>query len=148
MCFLPMLLALCACAGVRRGRADKPGTISAEKLTEFQAAIEPYAKKARETLPGVKKRYLNGLVEEEMLYVVVRLPDQNGGFEQAYVRVRDWQGEDLLGTVASRLSIAQSQHTGVLISFKEEAIVDWVLVKADGYEEGNYVGRFLEQYKP
>ncbi|NLF24737.1 MAG: hypothetical protein GX589_03660 [Deltaproteobacteria bacterium] len=143
-----LLPLLCACGVERAGRADRPGTISAEKIDQFEAAIEPYVKKARLRLPEVKRRFEKGLDEGETLYVVVRLPRSGGGFEQSYVVVKDWQEQDLLGRVVSRSDTLGPHPSEDPISFKETTILDWVIVKSDGYEEGNFVGRFLEGYRP
>ena len=139
---------LCACSVERAGRADKPGTLSAEKIAQFEEAIMPHVQEARSKLPKVKQRFQEGLDEGEMLYVVVRLPRSGGGFEQTYVVVKDWQGEDLLGAAPGQSVGLAAAPAGELVSFKEGSILDWVIVKPDGYEEGNFVGRFLEGYRP
>ena len=143
-----LLPLLCACSAERAGRADRPGMVGAEKIGQFEAAIEPHVKEARLRLPEVKRRFQEGLDEGETLYVVVRLPRGGGGFEQAYVMVKDWQAGDLLGSVANQSGPLGPQPPADLISFKEAVILDWVIAKSDGYEEGNFVGRFLEGYQP
>jgi len=140
-------MSLCSCVGVHRGKADRPGVVGANEFAVFEEALWPYVRKAQASLPRIKQGYQRGLAEGETLYVVVRLPEP-GGFEQAYVEVQDWQGAELLGVIASRLRPGSPYRIGDLISFKESAVLDWVITKPDGYEEGNFVGRFLEKYRP
>ena len=33
-------------------------------------------------------------------------------------------------------------------SFPESEVLDWTIVHPDGHDEGNYVGKFMEMYKP
>jgi len=38
--------------------------------------------------------------------------------------------------------------SGQRITIPESKIDNWVIVRPDGTEEGNYVGKFLDHYKP
>ena len=141
-----LALLLGACAGVHVGRGDRPGSVSAEEAGRLEAELAPYIEQARRTLPEAKRRYQAGLSGGEALYVTVRLADA-GRFEQVYVLVEDWYGSDLIGRVATRMEAVHGYAPHEMLSFKEGQILDWVITKADGLEEGNFVGRFLESYR-
>lgn len=34
-----------------------------------------------------------------------------------------------------------------MISFAESMLIDWTISKPDGTEEGNYIGKFLDDYQ-
>jgi len=53
----------------------------------------PYVKKARETLPEAKKRYLSGLPKGEHFFVTTRLRGPDGKYEQVFVKVTSWRKE-------------------------------------------------------
>ena len=54
---------------------DKPVLTAAEKQKKFDDAIAPYVKQARETLPGVKTRFLAGLKHGETFFITIRVYD-------------------------------------------------------------------------
>ncbi len=51
-------------------------------------------------------------------------------------------------SIQSSLDIVENYKTGQRITFPETDIDNWVIVRPDGTEEGNYVGKFLDTYKP
>lgn len=114
---------------------------------KFELAIAPYVKKARETLPDAKKKFRRGLRKGEILFVTTRI-HANGTFEQIFVRVKSWEGDSIQGTLASDIAIVPNHHIGEALNCKESEVVDWTISKPDGSEEGNFVGKFLDTYKP
>lgn len=139
--YLCLLMLLAACSAEMAAR--DPRVITRSEYIEINHKMKPYAAKARKTLPLVKQRYHQGLPEGDRLLVTVKLYDADDSFEFAQVSVADWTDEQLLGTITSPLYVVQSYQEGELINFKEDAIVDWTILKADGSREGDYVGRFL-----
>ena len=128
--------------------ADKPAGISGEEqVRRFEEAISPYVSKARETLPRAKKKYLKGLRKGETFFVTTRIRE-NGRYEQVFVRVTAWEGDTIRGLLASDVTIVPNHKRGETMACKESEVVDWTISKADGSEEGNFVGKFLDSYKP
>jgi uncharacterized protein YegJ (DUF2314 family) len=128
--------------------ADKPaGATGSEQIRKFEEAIKPYVKQARQTLPRAKKKYLKGLGKGEILFVTSRLYG-NGRYEQVFVRVTSWEGETIRGLLASDVSVVPNHKRGEDVTCKESEVLDWTISKPDGSEEGNFVGKFLDSYKP
>jgi uncharacterized protein YegJ (DUF2314 family) len=127
---------------------DKPISANAEKLKKFEDAIAPYVKKARETLPEAKKKYLAGLPKDQTFFVTVKLYDSSKKFEQVFVRVTSWKCESIQGILASDLELIHGHSKGDKVNCNESEILDWTISKRDGTEEGNFVGKFLDTYQP
>lgn len=133
---------------VPQAPADRPVAAGdAEGIQKFEEAIAPYIKKARATLPQAKQRYLKGLPKGEQFLVTIRIYDRNGHFEQVFLRVTSWVEHTITGVLASHVSILDYK-VGRAIACKERDVLDWTIRKADGSEEGNFVGKFLDSYKP
>lgn len=127
---------------------DKPNGVNAEQAAAMDRAIAPYVAKARATYPDAKKRYLAGLPPKNIFFVTVRLHDRNGIFEQAFIAVRGIENGKITGTIANDLQIVKDYRNGDKYVCSENDILDWTISKPDGTEEGNYVGKFLDTYKP
>jgi hypothetical protein len=128
--------------------ADKPaGATGSEQIRKFEEAIKPYVKQAKETLPRAKKKYLKGLHKGEIFFVTSRLHG-NGRYEQVFVRVTSWEGETIRGRLASDVSVVPNHKRGEEMTCQESEVLDWTISKPDGSEEGNFVGKFLDSYKP
>jgi hypothetical protein len=127
---------------------DKPIAEATEDVAKYEAAIAPYIQKARETLPDAKKRYLDGLPKGQILYVTIRLTDPQGRFEQAFVKVNSWTGTVIKGALASDMDLVKKYKKGDALTCRDSQVMDWTISKPDGTEEGNFVGKFLDTYKP
>jgi len=124
---------------------DRPHSINNEKqLREFDILIKPYVSKALKTLPKAKSRFLKGLNKGEAFFLTTRIYDYEGNFEQIFVRVISWNNNLIKGTIANRLNRVKGFKYGQLIEFPEKAVLDWLITKANGKEEGNFVGKFLD----
>lgn len=124
---------------------DKPVDITnSEQIKELDKKIAPYVKKAKKTLPDAKKKFSNGLNKGEAFFLTIRLFDKDGKIEQIFVRVKNWNGENITGTIASDLNVVKEYKSGQEINLKEKDILDWLITKSDGSEEGNYVGKYLD----
>jgi len=126
---------------------DKPFQATKEQLVEYDKAIEPYVAKARATYPAAKARFLDGLPPGYSFSVRVRLKDSNGRREDSFLTVTKISGEKITGRLGT-VSLLRSYKTGQTITVNESKIDNWVIVRPDGTEEGNYVGKFLDHYKP
>jgi hypothetical protein len=52
------------------------------------------------------------------------------------------------GVIASDIELVKKHFKGEKYTCKEEDVYDWTISKLDGTEEGNFIGQFLDSYKP
>ena len=136
-------------SGQGQAPADKPVEAKSDKqVKSFEEAIAPYLKKAKETLPDAKKRYLKGLPKGEHFFVTTRLYAPDGKFEQVFVKVTSRKKEEIKGLLASDVASIPNHKRGETITCREADVLDWLISKPDGSEEGNVVGKFLDTYQP
>jgi tetratricopeptide (TPR) repeat protein len=112
---------------------------------EMDKKIKVLIDKARATLPAVKKRYSKGLPPGQILMVTTRLHD-GGRFEQVFVRVNRWEADIITGKLASNVT-TPNHRIGERAQLKEKDVLDWTIMKPDGSEEGNLIGKFLDTCK-
>jgi uncharacterized protein YegJ (DUF2314 family) len=127
---------------------DKPVVSNREQLRKFEDAIAPYVKKAQETLPDAKKKFLAGLPKDQTFYVTIKLYDPSKKYEQVFVKITSWKGQTMQGILSSDLSLIHNHSRGEKLTCNESEILDWTISKPDGTEEGNFVGKFLDTYQP
>ena len=127
---------------------DKPGSATRDQVPRFERAIAPYVAKARATYPDAKNRFLAGLPPKQMFFITTRLHDKDGKWEQAFIQVQSIKDGKVTGTISSDLVIVKTFKIGQTYNFPECDMLDWVITKPDGTEEGNFVGHFLDTYKP
>ena len=135
-------------AAQNKAPQDKPVAANAEQAKKFDAAIAPYVKKAREALPEAKKKYLAGLPQNQIFYVTIKLYDSPKTYEQVFVRITSWKGESIQGILESSLPTIHNHSKGEELTCHESEILDWAILRPDGTEEGNFVGKFLDTYHP
>ncbi len=126
---------------------DQPHALTPQQIAENEGAIAPYIKTARSTYPAARARYLAGLTPGEHFFVVTRLVDSSGHWEQVFVRVTALDGETITGIISSDIKLVTGFKAGQSYSFMEPALIDWLITKPDGSEEGNVVGKFLDTQK-
>ena len=145
-------LALCASSALAQlapnAPADKPLPLTAAQEAAVEKATAPYIKTARETYPAARAKFLAGLPQGETFYVVTRLSDPDGHSEQVFIRVRAIEGDSITGIISSPLQLIRNRSAGQSYTFSEADLLDWLIAKPDGSEEGNVVGKFLDTYKP
>jgi uncharacterized protein YegJ (DUF2314 family) len=128
--------------------ADTSQKVAADKVAAYQKAIAPYIAKARETYPAAKKRYLAGLPPKHVFFLTTKLHDAAGKFEQVFIEVSSIAGGKVTGFIASDIELVEGFKKGAEYTFPETDMLDWLISKPDGTEEGNFVGKFLDHYKP
>ncbi len=128
--------------------ADKSQPVKSSELKAFDAAIKPYVEKARKTYPEAKARFLAGLPVNNFFFVTARLRDDAGRWEQVFIAVREIKDGIISGLIASDIETVSGYQAGNKYSLPESEILDWTISKPDGTEEGNFVGNFLDNYKP
>lgn len=124
---------------------DEPvaASTSAER-DELERAIAPYVERARKSYPQAKKRYLAGLPTGHRFSVLTKLHSP-GRVEAVFVTVSGIKGEQITGRIDSDVRGVAGYKSGDSYSLSERDILDWVIVRPDGGEEGNLVGKFLDE---
>jgi hypothetical protein len=124
--------------------ADQPHLMTSEQLSASEEAIAPLIAQARETYPEARRRYLNGLPSGHHFFITTRLHDAEGRFEQVFVRVQSIHEGMVTGEIANPVQLLTDYKEGQALSFSEDEVRDWTIVRPDGSEEGNAIGKFLE----
>lgn len=127
---------------------DRPVSAAEEcQLRHMNLATQPYIDSARAAFPGAKARYQSGLAAGNTFFVTVRLRDQVR-MEQVFLLVDSIRAGRIYGRVRSPIQLVQGYRYGQALDMPESEIVDWLIARPDGSEEGNYVGKFLDTYRP
>jgi hypothetical protein len=114
---------------------------------EYQAAIAPYVEKGRKTYAEAKNRYLAGLPTGHIFFAVTKLRDGSGTSEQVFIAVVSIKGDRIAGRIASDIIGVKGFKNGDPYTFAESELVDWLITHPDGSEEGNVVGKFLDEWQ-
>jgi hypothetical protein len=128
--------------------ADKPQPVKSAEQKALDEAIKPYVEKARKTYPAAKERFLAGLPPKHFFFITTRLHDSAGRWEQVFIEVKEIKDGIIKGLIASDIATVSGYKAGDKYSFPESELMDWTVSKPDGTEEGNFVGNFLDTYKP
>ena len=123
---------------------DAKGTAEAE---EYRAAIAPYVEKGQKTYPEAKQRYLAGLPAGHNFFAVTNLRDGSGTSEQVFIAVANINGDRVTGRIATDILGVKGFKNGDPYTFPESELVDWLITHPDGSEEGNVVGKFLDEWQ-
>jgi hypothetical protein len=129
--------------------ADRP--VSAADICQWNAmvaATKPYTDRARSSYPAAKQRFIRGLPPKESFFVTAVLHDSLGHHEQVFIAVDSIVGTTISGRVWNDLLIVRGYRRGQRYEMPEADLVDWLIAKPDGTEEGNEVGKFLDTYTP
>lgn len=130
--------------------ADKPVALDAgkkEARERFVRSIAPHIARARATYPQAKKRFLEGLPQGQSFFITTRLLGADGSVEQVFVAVQDIRDGKVIGKIWSEVNLVKEYKYKDPYSFPENQLVDWLITKPDGSEEGNFVGKFLDTYR-
>lgn len=123
---------------------DAKGKADAE---EYRAAIAPYVAQGRKTYVEAKKRYLAGLPPGQGFFAVTNLRDGSGTSEQVFIAVTGIWDDRISGRIASEILGVKGFKNGDLYSFPESELMDWLITHPEGSEEGNVVGKFLDEWQ-
>lgn len=130
------------------GPADRPHEVTAQELADLDHAMAPVVARAMAGYPDAKRRYEAGLPRGQTFYVTTRLRDDTRRWEQVYVQVESIRDGFVTGTIDSQVRLVRGYARGDRHRFAEAAVVDWMIRYADGREEGNLVGKYLETWQP
>ena len=103
---------------------DQPRPLAPQQLAENESAIAPYVKTARETYPAARSRYLAELPPGEHFFVVTRLVDSGGHWEQVFIRVTAIDGMKITGIISSDIKLVSGFKTGRSYSFMDILLID------------------------
>jgi hypothetical protein len=124
---------------------DRPVDLeSIEKLSQQEKELAPLIAKARETYPAALDRFKQGLLRGEHFAVVTRLRDASGRFEQIFVEVKSVQPGGIDGIIVSDVELVSDHRRGDRYHVPDGEILDWVISRPDGSEEGNLIGKYLD----
>jgi uncharacterized protein YegJ (DUF2314 family) len=124
-----------------------------EEVEAYDRSIALYIAKARASYPSAKKRYLAGLASGFTFAVWIRLyqndeKTREDRHEDVFVVVEQIKNGTIRGSIGNNLDLLTNYEKGQTIKFPESDVKNWVIVRPDGSEEGNDVGKFLEHWKP
>jgi hypothetical protein len=127
---------------------DRPVEATGTSEVEaYRAAIAPYVAQGRKTYPEAKRRFMAGLPEGHHFFVVTDIRDGSGGAESVFITVARIEGGRITGRIACDVLGVQGFKNGDPYTFEEGELVDWVITRPDGTEEGNAVGKFLDEWQ-
>ena len=127
---------------------DQPQEVTDQQLARLEKAIAPYVASARQTYPAARSKFLGGLPLGEHFFVVARIFDSAGRWEQVFIRVQTIQDGVITGVISSDVTLVTRYKPGQTYTLRESELVDWVITKRGGTEEGNVVGKFMDTYRP
>jgi hypothetical protein len=127
---------------------DRPQSIAEQQQAAFEAAIAPYVAQAKQSYPSAKARFEEGLPEGQTFYMTTRLRDPAGRWEQVFIQVHSIMDQTVIGEIASDVRFVSGYEFGQEYSFDESEMIDWLITRPNGSEEGNVVGKFLDTYQP
>lgn len=113
-----------------------------QKIARADSALAEPLQQARRTLSTARKRYAAGLPGGAKCLVMVRVQASDTSFREVQARVIGWRN----GAVQALISAAPTASIAELrpVSFPEAAVLDWTILAANGREEGNFVGKYLD----
>ena len=127
---------------------DKPVHAENSEEQKIEAAIKPYIEMARKTYPEAKERFLKGLPPKHTFFITTRLYDSDKRFEQVFIAVKEIKDGKVKGLIWTDVHLVPGYQKGDPYTFAEAELIDWMISKPDGTEEGNFVGKFLDTYQP
>ena len=128
---------------------DKPVSVTSdEQKRRLDAAVAPYVAQARATYPQAKQRYLAGLPPRHSFFVTVELRDAAGHSEMAFLAVDSLARDSIFGRIWNQINVVRGFRLRDRHAVSEAELLDWLITKPDGSEEGNVVGKFLDTYRP
>jgi hypothetical protein len=126
--------------------APKDKIVRSDSPDKAHAALAPYIARARASYPQAKARWLAGLPRSQSFFVTVPLHDARDNEEIVFVLVQRAADGNVTGLLASDIVRVQGYRRGQPLTIPESALIDWLITKPDGSEEGNLVGKFMESH--
>jgi hypothetical protein len=128
--------------------ADKTLDATLCQWHAMDRAIAPRVAEARASYPAARDRFLAGLPPHHTFFITTRLHDAAGHIEQVFIAVDSIAGGTIAGRIWSQIGVVRGFRGGQPYSFPESELIDWMVARPDGSEEGNVVGKFMDTYEP
>jgi hypothetical protein len=80
--------------------------------------------------------------------VTVDLRDPAGHKEMVFLAVDSLVRDSIFGRIWNQIHLVQGYRLRDRHVVAERHLLDWLITKPDGSEEGNVVGKFLDTYRP
>ncbi len=125
-----------------KGPQDTPREFRGDFIVKMR---QPYVEEAKRTYPQARARFQSGLPAGYRFLVTIDL-NENNIKENAFMDVRKISDGKVTAVLATELIKLKSYLHGKLYVFPESEVVDWTILSPDGKEEGNFVGKFLDEY--
>ena len=119
----------------------------------MRKAIVPYIAKARATYPEAKKRFVAGLIPKNsfsvwLLFIETHPQTKTYDGEYLFVVVESIRNGIITGRINNKDIRLKNYHFGQRVQVDESRVENWSIYRRDGPEEGNYVGKFLDHWRP
>jgi len=122
---------------------DKGMYLKNGQVKRIYRSMQPHIRRARATYPAAKKRWMKGLPNGHYFFVVTRIRDQEGSEEQVFISVASIRNGSIKGYIYSKPKNVSGFQFKQPYTFPENHIIDWVITKPGGEQEGNFVGKYL-----
>jgi hypothetical protein len=159
------LIALVSVAAAQSARAQRPVEVAPNapqdrpvtaifrcQLEALRRAIAPLSAAGRASFPAARERFERGLPKGETFFVSTWLHDSAGREELVFVAVDSVTGAkdatQIAGRIWSAVELVRGYRYRQPYTFAIGNLVDWMIAKPDGSEEGNEVGKFMDTYVP
>lgn len=113
------------------------------KMARADSALAEPLQQAQRTLSAARKRYAAGLPSSTKCLVLVRVQASDTSFREVQARVIGWRDGAVQALISPRATAAVAADLRP-VSFPEAAVLDWTILAANGREEGNFVGKYLD----
>jgi len=126
--------------------ADGGGTSAskpADKGVLSDPRLPPLVDKARQAYPDARKKFAAGLPRGDKFLIRAQVKDPAGVTDIAVVRVRTIIDGIIKGSVYTAPKKATGFAFGQACDVPEGELLDWVISKTDGTEEGDFMGHIL-----
>jgi hypothetical protein len=90
---------------------------------------------------------LDGLPAGYAFFAVTNLRGGTGTTEQVFIAIASVKDGRITGRIASDSLKVKGFKDGDPYVFPESELVDWIITHPDGTEEGNVVGKFLDEWQ-
>jgi len=114
---------------------------------QLRRILAPCFARARETYPSAKQRYLEGLSGRRSFFVSINLRDADGRIEQVFLAVDTLRVDSIRGRIWNEVTLVRGFQLRQSIIVPESEVLDWMFTNLDGSEEGNYVGKAVDQLR-
>ena len=113
---------------------EVPGDAEQRRL---DSALAPSIARARATYPGPRRRHPAGLPQRQSFLVTVHLRDEAGRRETVFLAVDSLTRDSVYGRIWNERGFRLKDP----VRGAEEEILDWLITRPEGSEEGNFVGQ-------